>query len=90
MRLLEGVQDDAGIDDLSGDLKRRPGRGLTGPTRRRRSGCLLRQGTKRFGNPDAATVAALEAIKDIDRLEALGELILDTDVHNWAELLQIS
>jgi hypothetical protein len=51
---------------------------------------LLRLGTKRFGDPDAATVAALEVIEDIDRLEALGERILDTDVHNWAELLQIS
>ena len=32
---------------------------------------LLRQGTKRFGEPDAATIAALEAIQDIDRLGAL-------------------
>ena len=31
---------------------------------------LLRQGTKRFGDPDPATVAALEVIEDIDRLEA--------------------
>ena len=29
---------------------------------------LLRQGTKRFGEPDAATIAPLEAIQDIDRL----------------------
>ena len=34
---------------------------------------LLRQGTKRFRTPDATTLAALEAIKDIDRLEAIRE-----------------
>jgi len=44
---------------------------------------LFRQGTKRFGEPDATTVAALEAIQDIDRLEALGERILDPDLHDW-------
>src|SRR5262245_57351783 len=38
---------------------------------------LLRQGTKRFGAPDAASIAALEAIQEIDRLDALGERILD-------------
>jgi hypothetical protein len=31
---------------------------------------LLHHGTKRFGEPDAATVTALEAIQEIDRLEA--------------------
>jgi predicted transposase YdaD len=41
---------------------------------------LLRQGTKRFGEPDAATIAALEAIQDIDRLGALGERILDPNI----------
>ncbi len=49
---------------------------------------LLRQGTKRFRDPDAATVAALEAIRDIDRLEALGERIIDPDVHDWQDLLR--
>jgi hypothetical protein len=49
---------------------------------------LLRLGRKRFRDPDAETVAALEAIKDIDRLEDLGERILDPEIHGWAELLQ--
>jgi predicted transposase YdaD len=49
---------------------------------------LLRQGAKRFGAPDAATIAALEAIQDIDRLEALGERILDPEIRDWAELIQ--
>ena len=49
---------------------------------------LLRQGTKRFGEPDAATIAALEAIQDIDRLGALGERILDPNIQDWNDLLR--
>src|SRR3954447_2237409 len=49
---------------------------------------LLRQGTKRFGEPDAMTAAAIEAIQDIDRLEALGERILDTGIRDWDDLLR--
>jgi hypothetical protein len=48
---------------------------------------LLRQGTKRFGEPDAATPAALEAIQDIYRLEALGVRILDHELLSWDGLL---
>jgi predicted transposase YdaD len=49
---------------------------------------LLRLGTKRFGPPDAATVAATEAIHDIDRLESLGERILEPDLRGWEEFLR--
>ena len=49
---------------------------------------LLRVGTKRFGEPDVATAAAIEAIQDVDRLEALGLRIIDADVHNWDDLLR--
>ncbi|MGO8899064.1 MAG: Rpn family recombination-promoting nuclease/putative transposase [Isosphaeraceae bacterium] len=49
---------------------------------------LLRQGTKRFGAPDAATLAAIEAMQDIDRLEAIGERILDPNIQDWNDLLQ--
>jgi hypothetical protein len=49
---------------------------------------LIRQGTKRFGAPDAATLAAIEAIQDIDRLEAIGERILDPNIQDWNDLLQ--
>ena len=49
---------------------------------------LLRLGRKRFRDADAETVAAVEAIKDVDRLETLGERILDPEIHDWAELLQ--
>jgi hypothetical protein len=49
---------------------------------------LLRLGTKQFGEPDAATRAAIEAIHDIDRLEALGDRIIDADIRGWDDLLR--
>ncbi len=48
---------------------------------------LLHLGTKRFGEPDAAILTAIEAIKDSDRLEALGERIVDMGIQTWHELL---
>ena len=48
---------------------------------------LLRQGTRRFLEPGAEAVAALEAIRDIERLEALGDRILDPDIRDWGDLL---
>jgi predicted transposase YdaD len=49
---------------------------------------LIRLGTKRFGEPNAATLASLEAIHDIDRLEVLGVRILDSDLQSWDDLLR--
>jgi Domain of unknown function (DUF4351) len=46
---------------------------------------LLRQGNKRFGAPSAPARAALEAISNIERLELLGERLLDAE--GWDELL---
>lgn len=46
---------------------------------------IVRQGTRRFGAPDAATVAALEAVTSRERLEALADRLLE--VESWAELL---
>ncbi len=51
---------------------------------------LLRMGTKRFGEPDAAIVTAIKSISDVDRLESLGLRIVDQDVRDWKELLQNS
>ena len=48
---------------------------------------LVRQGTKRFGPPDSAILAAIESIRDVERLEALGERILEADVRDWNSLL---
>lgn len=46
---------------------------------------LLRLGRRRFGEPDAATVAVLEALADLPRLERMSDAILD--VPSWADLL---
>ena len=46
---------------------------------------LMLQGSKRFGPPDAKTAAAIEAITDLERLEQLGERLLDAS--SWEELL---
>jgi hypothetical protein len=51
---------------------------------------LLRLGTKRFNEPDAAMLAAIEAIRDLDRLEALGERILMPGLSGWEDLLRES
>jgi predicted transposase YdaD len=51
---------------------------------------LRRLGTQQFGEPDDQTVAALEAIRDVERLEALGEQVLRPGLKTWKGLLQSS
>lgn len=46
---------------------------------------LLQLGKKRFGPPEEATLAALAAITDLERLKGLRERLLD--VGSWQELL---
>ena len=46
---------------------------------------LLLLGRKRFGEPDAATVNALDTITELARLEQSGERLLE--VETWIELL---
>jgi hypothetical protein len=46
---------------------------------------LLRQGRRKFGPPDQATEALLAGIDDLDRLERLGERLVE--VSTWQELL---
>ncbi len=48
---------------------------------------LLRQGRKKFGAPDEQTETALRGITDLDRLNHLGERLLD--VSTWADLLAV-
>jgi hypothetical protein len=48
---------------------------------------LLRLGRKRFGPPDKATRATLEALTDLNRLEDLSERVLV--VTSWQELLNL-
>jgi len=47
---------------------------------------LMLQGRIRFGAPDAATQATLEAIADLERLERLSANFVT--VSSWRELLQ--
>jgi predicted transposase YdaD len=51
---------------------------------------VLRQGTRRFGKPDATVLAALEGIGDVDRFEVLTDRILDADVRDWKGLLGLA
>jgi hypothetical protein len=46
----------------------------------------LRLRRKHLGEPDTATLTQLQAITEVQRLERLGECLLD--VANWQELLQ--
>lgn len=48
---------------------------------------LLRQGSKRFGPPDAAVRERLEAIVHLPHLEALFDRVLDGTCTSWGELL---
>ena len=46
---------------------------------------LLLLGGKRFGQPDATTLATIQAITTLEQLEQLMERLLE--VESWAELL---
>jgi predicted transposase YdaD len=48
---------------------------------------VLRQGTRRFGPPEAPAVAALEGIHDIARLEGLIDRSYDAVIRDWNDLL---
>jgi hypothetical protein len=49
---------------------------------------VLLLGTMRFGPPDPAILADLEAIEDFSRFEALVDRIVDADADNWDDLLR--
>jgi predicted transposase YdaD len=49
---------------------------------------LLRQGTKRFGEPDVITVATIEAIEDMGPLETMVDRLVDGEIHGWDDLLR--
>jgi hypothetical protein len=49
---------------------------------------LLRLGRKSLGKPPAATLVELEAIQEVERLEALTERLLEAS--SWSELLAAS
>jgi hypothetical protein len=49
---------------------------------------LIRLATKTMGRLDSATLATIETIRDFDRLCLMRELILDSHVRDWGELLR--
>jgi predicted transposase YdaD len=49
---------------------------------------IRRLGTEKFGVPDPTAASDLEAIQDVDRLEALGVRILRPDIKSWDDLLK--
>jgi hypothetical protein len=51
---------------------------------------IRRLGTKIYGEPDSTTAETLETIFDIDRLEALGDKLLQPEVKTWKDLLNDS
>jgi predicted transposase YdaD len=48
---------------------------------------LVLLGDDRFGAPDEATRLAIEAIRDLERLERMSRRILDPKIHDWDGLL---
>ena len=48
---------------------------------------VRRQGTQKFGEPDEVSTEALDAIGDLERLEALTDRLLQPDIRSWADLL---
>src|SRR5436305_11881636 len=46
---------------------------------------LLRLGTRKFGAPDEATAAVVNALTDLERLDRLAERV--SEASSWAELL---
>jgi predicted transposase YdaD len=89
-RLLEGVQDMQESTTYQAILREGRNEGLTEGRIKEARRLLLRQGTKRLGEPDAASAAALEAIQDIDRLEVLHDRAFDPGIRDWTELLRES
>jgi hypothetical protein len=87
--------EDARVKHLSGDSQGRSG----GRTRDGAcAGCeegrltearrlLAWLGQKYLSEPDAATLAKIEALADLDRLETLYKRALEPDVQSWNDLL---
>ncbi len=80
-RLLEGVQNMKESVTYQKILREGRAEGRAEEAKR----ILKRQGSKRFGQPDALIEAAIDAIADLERLEQLSDRVLE--VTGWEELL---
>ena len=87
-QLLEGVQTMRQSTTYQAILRGRPAGRPAGGEDRGRAKAPASAGDQAVRQPDAATLAAIEAIQDIDRLEAIGERILDPNIQDWNDLLQ--
>ncbi len=90
-QLLEGVQTMQESTTYQAILKKGHAEGLQeGLNKGQRDHahrCVLFLGSDRFGEPDTATSAALDAIQDLDRLDSLVRRIFDPNVRTWSDLL---
>ena len=90
-RLLEGVQNMQESTTYQAILREGRNKGLEEGREEGRIAeaqhFLVRVGTKRIGKPNSAIVAAIEAIRDVERLESLGDRIVEPDVRDWESLL---
>ncbi len=86
-RLLEGVANMQESTTYQAILKEGRKEGLNEGRITGEQKILILLGTKKFSKPDATTLAAIEAIRDVERLESLSERIIDPDVRDWTSLL---
>jgi predicted transposase YdaD len=84
-RLLEGVHDMQESTTYQAILREGREEGRIAGERQ----VLIRLGTKRFGKPDAAILADIQAIRDVERLESLAERMLDPNLPDWNSLLGV-
>jgi hypothetical protein len=82
-QLLEGVQNMRESTTYLATLQEGRNEGRVDEAQR----ILLRLGGIRFGPPDDATRAAVEAIRDPDRLERISDRVLDMSIDDWNGLL---
>jgi hypothetical protein len=77
--IIDKVIEDSSISQVL--IKRGEQRGAVAEARKQ----LLRFGQAKLGPPDSSTLAALNAIVDLDRLDVLSERLLT--VNSWNDLL---
>ena len=86
-QLLEGVQNMRESTTYQATLREGREEGLNEGRVGEAQRLLLRLGGIRFGPPDETTRAAVEAIRDLDRLERMSDRVLDMSIHDWNGLL---
>ena len=86
-QLLEGVQNMKESTTYQAILREGRNEGLIEGRVGEAQRLLLRLGEIRFGPPEEATRAAIEAIRDLDRLERMSDRVLDVTIGEWDELL---